>query len=33
MKAEGEKVARIARATGLSGMTVYRVLDRAAAAR
>jgi DNA invertase Pin-like site-specific DNA recombinase len=33
MKAEGEKVARFARATGLSGVTVYRVLDRAAAAK
>ncbi len=31
MKADGEKVARIARATGLSRVTVYRILDRAGA--
>jgi DNA invertase Pin-like site-specific DNA recombinase len=31
MKSEGETIARIARATGLSRVTVYRVLDRGAA--
>jgi DNA invertase Pin-like site-specific DNA recombinase len=28
MKSEGEPIARIARATGLSRVTVYRILDR-----
>jgi hypothetical protein len=28
MKRQGEPIARIARATGLSRVTVYRVLDR-----
>ena len=30
MKTEGEPIASIARATGLSRVTIYRVLDRAA---
>ena len=32
MKTEGEPIASIARATGLSRVTIYRVLDRPAAA-
>jgi len=33
MKTEGEPIAGIARATGLSRVTIYRVLDRPAAAK
>jgi DNA invertase Pin-like site-specific DNA recombinase len=32
MKGQGEPIARIARPTGLSRVTVYRILDRATAA-
>jgi DNA invertase Pin-like site-specific DNA recombinase len=32
MKADGEKVASIARATGLSRVTIYRILGRPAVA-